>query len=116
LQRAGTELRTKLQRRVLAAFCCRLQLGRADLRLPLLKELPARSTHTDADVARVTINSAEIMQLRVTVQNWATTKGSDRNCRLQCVIQKFIAKMATPDTKPIARTIELQSNKFFGGT
>jgi hypothetical protein len=46
----------------------RSQLERADLEQCLLKELPAPSTHADADVARVTINSAEMMLLRVKVQ------------------------------------------------
>ena len=49
---------------MLAACSCRSQLGRADLIQPLLK-LPAPSTHADADVARVTINSAEMMRLQV---------------------------------------------------
>jgi hypothetical protein len=31
----------------------------------LLKELPAPSMHADADIARLTINSAEVMPLRV---------------------------------------------------
>jgi hypothetical protein len=35
---------------------------------PLLKELPAPSMHADAEVARVKINSAEMMPLWVKVK------------------------------------------------
>lgn len=53
---------------MLAACRCPAQFGRADLTQVLLKECPAPSTHADADAAKVTINNAEIMLLRVTVQ------------------------------------------------
>jgi hypothetical protein len=67
-QCAGTALITGLQRPVVAPASRRSQLERADLEQCLVKELPAPSTHADADVARVTINSAEMMLLRVKVQ------------------------------------------------
>jgi len=67
-QWAGTALTTGLQRRASATCSCRAQLGCVDLAQPLLKELPVPSTHAEADVAKVTINSAEMMLLRVKIQ------------------------------------------------
>ena len=52
---------------MLETCSCRAQLGCVDLEQPLLKEVPVPSTHAEADVARVTINSAEMMLLRVKV-------------------------------------------------
>jgi hypothetical protein len=67
-QCAGTALTTGLQPRVWAARSCRWQLERAVLTQAFLKELPAPSTHADTEVARVAINSPEIILLRVKLQ------------------------------------------------
>ena len=91
LQCAGTALRTGLQRRVLAACSCRSQFGRAGLTQGVLKELPAASMHADADVATVTINSAEMMLLRVKVQ--ATLL---QNRKITVAINGVVSKRFTP--------------------
>src|SRR5215470_19437539 len=67
-QCAGTGFRTGLHRRTPTAWRLRRQLGREDLEHSLLDELPTPSTQADADVAKVTINSAEMMVLRGIVQ------------------------------------------------
>jgi len=63
-QCAGTDFRTELHRRAPTAARFRSQLGREGLEHRLLDELPTPSTQADADMAKLTINSAEIRVLR----------------------------------------------------
>ena len=75
-QCAGTDFRTELHRRASTALRFRSQLGRDKLEHNLLDELPMPSTHADADVAKVTINRAEIRVLRGIRTNPRVSRGS----------------------------------------